>query len=503
MAESILGDATIENQRAFVPIYGDRGNFETFPDIEAAVREALPSAPRLLQIIIAGSALVNGDPAGDKKEIFWEVEGGSDGVQKAEDLIAARYNAPKAVPCKFLFSEAELAGSNPNTHFWRIVRPYVLALMNHQPAFIIEDIIGDEEMAARHITAPPLAEPSRVSGVHPKPQYRQEELYTMAEASLNARDIFWQTAEVSVWDNKAKGLDARMQQGVINLLSGPRGIGKSRQLLPMLASMAEQRGRVPIRLTKGPVELMEQVMAHKGEPITLLMDEPDNTLFSGTAAILKDLQQRPYDIETTIVFGAIDERERRVNAVQEAYISQFTKVGLAHHYEELSGDLPLITEISIDRWAMQIGADRGLQQFIKTQPYLRIPRVFDALLLGWYLYPQRNSDGSEPRPTPTIGVKLIYSYNQYLQEWRSPELPVYPARALTDLVRTLRAPTYRRVNTQDVKTNFLNWAAIETGANSDESYIYYQQLCEAVGIEPLSEDDLKDKSQMDVYGFGF
>jgi hypothetical protein len=485
----------------FTPVIGDRGGFEAYSEIEASVREALPLAPRLLQILIAGSALATNE--NDRKvhkfntQLMAETDDG-DTMVVAEDLILRRFGGKKLEPYKTISNDYGFQGCtdvpvkmSDRAHYWSIVGSYVNILLANQPKFITEDVLtGVDTKQPDWVMQPTLAEPIRDVNAHPKPLYSAVEKDTLWMRSVSEHEEFWKYAEVSQWDDTVKALKNKEREGVVQVISGPRGIGKSNQLLPRLAREAQKEGRIPLIMTQFDINaIIGSAAKYPDAPISIFLDEPLASSFDGIAVLLKSLK----NAQTTLIVGGNDfeSEDARKQLAEQSVLGSLKKMKVRYNYDDLS-EVPLLTEDTVTRWGQQLKVDADLIDLIKSQPYLRIPRVFDILFHGTLLIPDYRPeiDGTNYQSTLlNINHEIAPTYRHYLKNTYSAKRYSPLPRTIAEFEVTVRAETHdlNEYQLRYMQNNWLNAVAGLSGAHKDQSYDYYKKLCEALGLPVAPE----------------
>ena len=460
-------------------IYGDSLRLDTFAQIEKAVREALPNAPRLLQILIAGS-------------VFMSVEDDHIYLDQAylicEQEIAKRYRGnDKTEDHVELTDEAEFLCS---LHW------YILFLYEHQPAFIKNDIFGskmldelDETELAEFIAGEPIAEPMRADDAHPKRPYSSSDIIGTNRKGIESHDEFWQTAQIEGFEQFLPQIQALIASNDFTIITGPRGSGKTYSLIPQLA----EQNRPSITFGKTGLSLADitGLIEKRGKThLTIILDEPKPFIGHELGA-LSVLKTEGYNFKIVIIMGGQATANSRIETANSAYSESLQLSGFSTAAAEVDFETHINKDYALG-WLKSKGADQNLCDFLSDNPYLLSPRVFSTVFFGTLNLPIDYEDdtGVDTISHPLVREYML-GYSVDLKTENKPPRISFPPMTKAELVSILSSSCLTGIaDRRHTQPRVIEYVAISTGQFTSGKYDEYKQLCESVGIAPFSENDL-------------
>jgi len=481
------------------PTEGWRADGEDFVEIEAAVREALPSAPRMLQVLLAGAAFTNIEGRDSGTDSYYEHNMRAKGIEaedaiNAERLIFERFSGDKPKPFLELTDLYKADDSKkPQTNqrlaakaFYKAVEPYVDYLIRWQPLFIAEDILsGYDELDAKSIlNTDPLAEPVRNPDLLPQRPYTDHELYEFGQNLIKQWQEFdLSSGEIEGWADIAEEVQQKLDKGKVVVLTAPQGSGKSNYLVPILAETAEQTGRAVIYNNQRRGNLAEMIAEQpKDKPVLIIQDEIKHNAEAVADTISVFSLSR--DVQAVILAGGSSHKDIALSKARSIASTLDSKPNIKTETVSAFDRELLVSDKTVDDWGVELGLDEELREFIKQNKFLKIPRVFTSLFLRATLDPTNDKyrdKSSDDAISDIIDSDVRFYGSGVLKSRRHPSRPVANIRSLDELKAVLD-------HGEDKSIFEVAWSQL--GLTQEDYFDMYVETYFALGIQP------KDASAM-------
>lgn len=491
------------------PTEGWRGDAQTFVEIEEAVRDALPSAPRGLQILLAGAAFATTPREAHqvstgrtfRKLRNWA---GYESIADPEELeehfnfteqrIAERWGELVSKAANELADFEDLDDQAAEDEFNFLLAPYLTYLLASQPKYLIEEVFGDynPDKPLDLILQQPPREPIRVEGIHAEPSYTMEEY---AEITDTAHRL-WQAvdfigAEVEMWSDSVDEIEEALKNHVAVAVAAPMGSGKSTVMVPEMIKRTLAEGRVPVHRgisnAEGVYGFAEEIITEINNlpaelKVTLILDE------SISQSKLKEIitEVKPtHDLRVLAIYGGASE----VGDIQSNLLSfkrQFSAGESVRVFDYSDHDF-LISVDSAVAIAKQAGVTEELSQLISDSDFLRIPRVFETLVLGHFRLPDASVVGERGNPSVFLGLAKYYQYILRHSKSRA----IRPTASNIHTLEELRLGLTEPIRTSGgLNINAVERMFVSTGAFNWRRYQAYAELCNRLGLEATDYEDL-------------
>lgn len=444
-----------------------------YVECEAIVRAEFPSAPRRVQVMLAGAAFLGSMDADEQT-----VEGLT--------LLERRYSGARPTPYReaLALDDESLAIGTPDAkeEFWerfdsslgaRLAQPY------NQPDFLVniyDANPGTSDSISVKYMWPLAAEPLRTPDVHPDPPYSDTSLRAIYEESYERHHKFWQYAELEegVFQGLIMQVLAQYDAGKDVYLGGPKGVGKSNFFIPKLLAQLQRQG---IAATYGFQEDLTQTLrtAIAEQSSVIVVDEPAT---EGKEVAIQELLQQSPQLRVISIVGVAHQVEVRRRLITR--LSNLSASAGREIFEHEIDALPLLSEASIRRWAQENQADSELTDFILGQPLLRVARVFDDLFNGGIRDPkakiEKGDSGTKEERSNFIHGREVEARGYQISEGWS-RVPMH-VRTMSDLQKTIdakvgsRRPYGQRYYLERIVAHATDLTGIV--------YEAYQELCEAL-----------------------